>query len=896
LKNYVKISFLFFILCNTFLGSAQEIFTYAQKNDEFDIKVGEKKVIFLNIIGTDKNKINLEIIPELPTGFKLITPPSKFKSLNVGELKKVFFTIAVESFTPANEYEINLTIKSNDQTIKETPLKITVNKFQNILITPINKPEKLSQKTSETISYLVVNSGNTTEEIELSSRSGTIIGKSKIKLLPGESNVVKTVNILPQQNQEIRLLSFDLKCKIKDVENLFASVFTVPYITFSTQKSDSYQRFPITASVNYNRFTSNTLNFGAFLFDFTGSGFIDSKNKHKVEFIARGPNRFSLPRFGNIDQYLLSYNFSGWTIDLGDKMFTVSEITDNARFARGIDLKKKIGKNEVSVFYLKPRFFRNIHQEFGAKVNHSIKENINTGILFLHKNHTEKFQPLKTNFISLTSDLEFKHFKANAEASLSSTNKIFSPGFFYNSNLEYDKLRMYSNLIFTGKTYFGFFNNSFQFNNSVFYNLNKKVTVGYSKNISQLNPSLDEFYYTVSPHFSSNNFSIGYDLNKINKFRVNYIAGTREDKMEIQTFHFKERLLRYFYDLKLSNWSFRFDGDIGQSLNLLEVADNQKFNDLYRYRGLVRWTKKKHLNASVFFEHLNTTRYNTTLNNQKLFWFYGANTQFAIKNNLSVNLNYRNNFTPDELYQSQSFLDASVNYRIKNQEISLNASYAYIPPPINDRNLFATLKYTIHLNTPIRKKKGLGSLEGNILGRKTEGVVLFLNGKQVVTNKDGWFRFNDLLPGKYYLGVQKSTLGIGNAIDNEMPYIVEILPEQTNRLALNVIKTGNIKGAVFLKNLTFTDNNENILVELYNDKISKVTTTNNLGEFQFYELKEGSYKLRVLSDNIKKNYLMLNENLEVNVKEGEDVLFSFNFEQKIKKINFQKEKIILTDI
>jgi hypothetical protein len=41
---------------------------------------------------------------------------------------------------------------------------------------------------------------------------------------------------------------------------------------------------------------------------------------------------------------------------------------------------------------------------------------------------------------------------------------------------------------------------------------------------------------------------------------------------------------------------------------------------------------------------------------------------------------------------------------------------------------------------------------------------------------------------------------------------------------------------------------------------------------------------------------MLNENLEVNVKEGEDVLFSFNFEQKIKKINFQKEKIILTDI
>ena len=894
MTKYAKILFLIIFFFKFSSGFGQEFFTQNYEQDIIDLKVGEKKVVFYNLIGTDRDLKNTQVQITLPAGFKILTNSSEISSLKIGELKKLFFTLQVEPSTVFGSYPIVIKLIENQEVLTSYPMRISLQKNQKIEITPIDKPDKLSQKAQEEVSFLVKNAGNDTETIALSSRSGTVVGPSKIDLLPGQSKIIKTQNDLPTSNQEIRLISFDLLANLKNVEKPYVSLFTVPIMSFATSKSDPYQRFPIVASVLWNQYNSSTEKVGAFTFDVSGKGFVDSKNKHLVEFIARGPNRFNIPRFGSIDQYFVGYQTGQWRVEIGDKMFSISDITDNARFAKGIDIKRKIGKEEVSVFYLKPRFIKTISEEFGATFTHNFNENLKSSIIYLHKNHQEKLLWRTSDFLSLKSEFEKAKYKARGEISLSTSQQVVSSGFFYNSSLELKKFRVFTNAIFTGKNYYGFYNNSVLFNNSVFYNISKKTTLGYSKNISQLNPSLDVFIYTVSPYFSSNNLSVNHDLNKNNKLRVNYITGEREDKMEVKTYHYKERLLRYFYDLKMSQWNVRIDGDVGKTLNLLEAKDNQKYTDAYRYRGLVGYTPKRNFGASVFLEHLNTTRF-SALNSQNKFWFYGINTQLNIKNSLNINLNYRNNYTPDELYQSQSFLDASVNFRYRNQEISLMANYGYIPPPINDRNFFATVKYTIHLNTPIKKKKGLGSVGGKLEGVKTAGVILNLNGKQVMTDAEGRFAFNDLVPGKYYLGANKSSLGFGNVLEANMPYLVEIAPNEHKPIALNVINTGKVVGNVALKNGDI-DDLEHILVEIFDESFSKVTTTNAQGEFQFSELRAGEYQVKILSENIKKQYLIKNTNQNLQVNKGEETFFTFNIEEKKKKVNFQKEKIILTDL
>jgi hypothetical protein len=879
------------MLCKITHGFTQEIYTLNYKNDSLDIKVGEKKVVFYNLIGTNEHHKNVSVKINLPEGFKLLTGSSEISFLQVGDLRKLFFTTQVEPNTPFGSYPISIEVRKDSISLFTYTLVFTVLKNPKIEIIAIEKPDKLSQKGQEEAKFLVKNAGNTSENIELTSRSGKVMGNTSIFLRPGESTTIRTTQAILFSNQDLRQIPFDLFCKIKDVEKTFSCMFSVPMMSFSSNKSDTYQRFPIQASLLYNYFKNDGRTVGAFQFDIKGKGYIDSKDKHLLEFIARGPNTLNTPRFGTTDQYYLGYQTGGFKLDLGDNVFSFSQIVENGRFARGVQVKQRIKAIQLDLFYLEPRLMKSIKKEYGASFTRFLNPTSFVSLLYLNKSHVEKRQALQTEFLSLQSEFKIKRFNAKTELSASKTNKTYGYGGFYNSSFDYAKFRVYTNLLFTSKTYFGYYNNSLQVNNNAYYKLNQKTSVGYAKTISQINPSLDSVFFRVSPFVNNNNFSLDQIINKNNRFRLNFVSGSREDKMEIKTYHYNERFLRATLEHKHKKFNFRVDGDFGQSQNLLLAQESQKYSDSYRYRGYVSYTSKRNFSASVFSEFLKTNRYEANTSNSK-YLYYGLNTRCKIRNTLALNLNVRNNFRPEELYDNQSFVDAAMVLTIKNHEFSLIGNYGYIPTPKPEKTLFATVKYTVALNTPIRKKKGLGHVSGKLQGVKTDGVILNLNGKQVMTDKQGNFRFNDLQPGKYYIGASKSTLGYGNIIDQNMTFLVEVLPNQDNKIELDVIPTGKVNGMIHTVNKENLKH-ENILIEIYKDKFSALVVTDKFGQFQFSELKEGDYQIRILSDNIKKQYLIKNSELSVHVAVGQETMFTFNVEEKKKKVVFQKERIIL---
>jgi hypothetical protein len=882
------------VLCKITHGFTQEIYTQNYKNDSIDIKVGEKKVIFYNLIGSNQHQKNVSVKVNLPEGFKLLTNSSEISYLQVGDLRKLFFTVQAESNTAFGSYPISIEVKKDTVSLFTYNMVFTILKNHKLEIVAIEKPDKLSQKGQEEAKFLLKNTGNTSENIELSTRNGKILGNTNLFLKPGESIVVRTTQAILFSNQDLRLISFDLSGKIKDVEKPFFNTFSVPMMSFSSSKSDTYQRFPIEASLLYNYYRNQNQTIGAFQFDIKGKGFIDSKDKHLLEFIARGPNTLNTPRFGTTNQYYIGYERGGFKLDLGDNVYSYSQITENGRFAKGIQLKQKFKQNQVNLFFIQPKLFKNIKSEYGLSFTRFINPSSTVSLLYLNKKHIEKRTPLQTEFLSLFSDFKIKRFNGRAEASISKTNNTYGGGGFFNSSFDNRKIRVYSNLLFTSKTYYGYYNNSLQVNNSAFYKINKKTSVGYTKTISQLNPSLDSVFFRVSAYVNNNNISLDHIFNKNNKVRFNLIDGSREDKMEVKSYHYNERFLRATFEHKYKKLNFRLDGDVGKSQNLLLPKENQKYNDSYRYRGQISYTSKRNFNATVFSEYLETNRYQANTQNAK-YWFYGLNSQFKIRNNLAFMLNYRNNFRPEELYDNQSFVDAAMVISVKSHELSFVGNYGYIPTPKPEKTFFATVKYTVRLNTPIRKKKGLGHISGRLEGVKTEGVILNLNGKQVMTDKQGNFKFNDLQPGKYYIGASKSTLGYGNIIDQNMPFMIEVTANQENQVRLDVVPTGKVSGVINTVNKDKVKH-ENILIEIYKDKFSQLVVTDKFGQFQFSELKEGDYQIRILSDNIKKQYTVRNPELSVHVSVGQETMFTFNVEEKKKNIIFQKERIILSDL
>ncbi len=887
MNKLLIISLSLIIFCISKLN-AQDIFL--QSDDNLELSVGEKKVIFYNIVGREQNVYSPNVKIILPEGINLLTSNSTIPSLLIGQHSSLFFTVFADKKLASGKHLIKVKLYGGETFIKELSIPIHVLPNHNISIEPIEKPKYISLEEEIDLKYLLVNNGNLEETISLLSYSAALNGEKSITLKPGESKIVTTKNAFPAiHNSDYVSISFDLRATVPGHPKEFYKIFTVPYLASSNKKNDPYLRFPIEASIEYNTFSASNLeSMSAVQYDIRGKGHIDLEKKHEIEFIAHGPNSFDLPRYGQVNQHYFSYSYDGWKIEAGDQNLRLSNLLENSRFARGLQFSKKFDKNRAGAFYVKPRYFQNTKTESGVFFERQVKDNLLVGVNLMNKEHLDRGKALNTNFISLYSFYKTSKITLESEGSLSATNGTISGAISNYAFVDLNKWKFISNTIYTGKSFYGFYNNSLQLSNTINYRFDKKVRLGFSKNVSQLNPSLDEFILTKAPFFDNNTLNVSYLIDRDHRIQLNLISGTREDKMEQQSYHYSEKLARILYYGTFSKLSVQLDGDVGKTKNLLADSENQTFENQWRARTSLFYEPLKGVSASVFAEHLNTKRFEVDQNNGR-YWFYGIQSQIALKKNFDFSLSYRNNFAPDELYQMQSFFDVMMNFRHKQHKFSLMANYGYFPDPINEKNVFVSLKYTFSLNAPIKKKKGLGSLSGYVSGVKREGVLLNLNGTKVLTDSSGRYTFYDLVPGKYYLNVNKSSLGFGNVTVENKPFEVLVKPDTVQTFNLTIIKSGQINGKINLRNLKQKtgQNMENHLVEIFNEHHSNVTVTNETGNFSFSELKEGEYKVRLLSKELNQNFHIEETEITVNLTAGGAESIEFNLDEKVKKVKFQ---------
>lgn len=192
----------------------------------------------------------------------------------------------------------------------------------------------------------------------------------------------------------------------------------------------------------------------------------------------------------------------------------------------------------------------------------------------------------------------------------------------------------------------------------------------------------------------------------------------------------------------------------------------------------------------------------------------------------------------------------------------------------------------------------MGEILGSINGVNKKGVILQLNGEKVVTDEYGNFGFKDLMPGKYILEVKKSSLAFGTIIDQKTPIEIEVEANSVKNLNLNSIKTGKVSGQIVANNQDKSKPRslENILIKIYKDDFSLITLTNKFGDFSFNELKEGDYKVKIVSEQIKNLYSLKTNDFSVTVEDGKDASCIFVLEEKKKNIKFQPQVISLSGL
>jgi hypothetical protein len=189
----------------------------------------------------------------------------------------------------------------------------------------------------------------------------------------------------------------------------------------------------------------------------------------------------------------------------------------------------------------------------------------------------------------------------------------------------------------------------------------------------------------------------------------------------------------------------------------------------------------------------------------------------------------------------------------------------------------------------IRQAPLKGSVEGFVMerlaegNRPAEGVSVSIDGRAVITDAEGHFRFTDVPEGAHKVALALHELPAEFDPGKSTESMVLVHPDKLSRAELDVIRLAFIRGKVTApKDVPV----ESIVIRLLPGE--RYTTPASEGDFYFYNLREGEYEI-VLDKRTLPEFAFMEkaERASVSVKAGrqpEPVTFQFEIRKPQKSV------------
>ncbi|WP_435356571.1 hypothetical protein [Emticicia sp. SJ17W-69] len=880
---------------------------FSQKELSINVLNPPKKVspgghftLFFEIIGLETNQSIAEESLVLPKNWQLILSKKLDKDL---ANPKYIYTVATSSTSNAGAYPLILSLANSDGKEASKKLTIEVSNFRKIEIIPLSSYEYVKEGDSLHLDYLIQNLGNSSEKVSIKTSSGKIeLKNDSLTIAPNKSMQVRVNKLVPKSQSNFWLMSNDLFVTLHDSLTPIIHFNSVPVYSNQNKKSDPYLRFPIETGVWYSYFVTDKGVRSSYQYDARGHGFLDFKQTHYLDFIVHGPNQIHLPVLGNYDQYFLSYSYKKQiNLSLGDYLLSFNNLMEFGRFGRGFRFDQNFKRMGFSTFYTSPRFYPFQKDTYGLSFYVKPKQNLKYSLDFLSKQTQYNQQWFIANFIGVTANYRTNSFFLNSEAAMSSAQNKLDFGFFNRVYYHYKKIHLNSDIVYAGKNFYGFYHNSWQAINAINYNISKKISIGLQSNFTRVNPSFDFYAFNSSPYFSNNSILLNYDIKPSNRLILSYNLEEKEDKKEIKQFHFRENYGRLAYLVNKQKFNLWFENRLGYTQNYLSASDDVKNTQSIQtiIQPLVRVFPCLWL--GTFFEYQQTSKF-STINQLTNYYYYGGTSRITVGSTFNLSFSYRNNYAPDELIQKRSFVDLTAELNTKHHKLSLMGGRTFIPNynQTNENTLFFMLKYSLKLNVPIAKNNQLGSIKGHISSinkLKKEGILVSIGSQKFMTDANGNFYFNDLVPDKYYITLEKSTIETGVISETKTPIEVQVNPKTIHDVSIPLVRSGGVVGKIHFKtNDEATQENKKalvVLIKLFNEQDTFMTKVNDKGEFSFREIKPGQWNIEAIIHGNKDSFVIENLSQNIIIESEKLKTLSFSVVSKERKIYFSNQNFLL---
>lgn len=533
---------------------------------------GKHQMVILNVTNHSEIILQPDVQLDLPKGWSIIAAPPKFK-LNPNESKRLIYTISLSVQAEKGNGSFSVSLSNQGVEIQKKTIPIVVKKIHTINVEVLHKPNYLKDGGEFSCDYLITNKGNVNENLKLKSRKGAIVGVTELFLPIDSSKIISVKQLIPKSTSK-QIIVNDLSVLLEETDTIFTK--NTPITVYPNQRKNNniYKTFPVDGSFLFNSIDNSANQISFFQYDINGKGFIDRKENHYLEFIAKGTTNSGVERFETINRHLLSYKFKKSKIQIGDFTFGLSRLLENIRLGRGVIVNQDIGKYSFVIFYNELLFFPTIKSQMGSSIGYMPNKRLSFKLNAIYRSYIlpENNSIAFSGFTNYSNENTF----IKAELATSIQNQKYGYGAYINGLHKNKKVQLSTDTMFTGKDFQGFYSNSIFNATNLNVIINRFFSISANLNYNYTNPKDDLITAQVAPFSQSYSTAIQYskNTNSSHKMSVNY--RNNSDRSKFEKFNYEENSVRYSYKFKTERLSFQFHGEIAETNNKVALDTYSK--------------------------------------------------------------------------------------------------------------------------------------------------------------------------------------------------------------------------------------------------------------------------------------------------------------------------------
>jgi len=873
------------------------------------------------VTNNGKRRRKFEASVELPAGWKLITREFPFElAPGQTDLRLVSFLVPYSSL--AGKYQITYLVRDREfLSVSDLfPVTIIVLPVPRLELRVLQAPDYVVAGEKYSASFLVVNEGNVAISVALTMKSDedytASLDADTIELAPGQARtVVATVTTDADIRRKIshKLRVFAVASGVEQIELMAETTSLVEIAPSITGSEDRYHRIPARMKL-VGLFEDSDDDRSGFQTEISGGGPLDEDKSKHIDFLFRFPDLDGDSVLGEKDEYRLSLWTDTYRVDLGDRTYSLSSLTERHIYGRGAEGALTLGEYALGAYYMKTRWVDPQEEQIGAYFKFPVTERADMILNYLSKEMDDQ-------------DTSSPSSRVPSESDIFSIRGRFEPSENVDIDLEWalginhgedvqkhgdayrleassfrDFLSYRLELIHADRDFFGQYNDLDFLSGSVMFRLLKDLK--FHSEFRQEEQNQDPGDGSTGA-FRERQSRIGflYRPRAGTNISLDYRRREREDRLSPAEFDDVEDTVGLTWAQQLNKFDISLSGEWGT------MEDNLTGDtcDVQAYEIAAHFQPSSNQSYGGFLEYRDDSDFG---GNDRHDFTAGVNVSVWITDRTSLFLSAR--LTDSDSSADRYTADVKLKHRFANEhEVSVWGRNTSLEDSGQDAESSVMVTYTIPFGLPVSRKKNVGRIVGCVYDEDSQQpmrkVVLHLNGATAVTDRNGEFIFPSLKPGGYYLGVDTASIGLDRIPTQRTPMDVAVREGEEVHMKISVTRSARVSGQINVhhpagQNCALVDEKgngfiagdgnhnkqqrkdqdqsaekedpgeveglANVVIELKMGSETQRRITDSEGRFVFERVRPGQYEIKVLAARVPDHYYIEQDTFNVGVTSG----------------------------